>query len=239
MITLKTLRLWARLRLVSIAVAAVSLVATRAASGSPIVFANEADFIAALGAHDLETFESRTLGNYGTSATFGPLSFASVLGPNSFNPVASSEIIINDAPVLGSRNSTPGGERYLEAWSGKSSFHDTMVMSRTDGSMQAWGATFTDFDLGSAEFRVDGILVGLLGPFSVAANNGNLMFVGFIAPDGTAFNEVSLTIGDRRYGIDDVRSFVAKDDLEVVEPATLLLLGTGLAAVRYRRRRKN
>jgi hypothetical protein len=60
-----------------LAALAVLAAAPPAAQAALILFTDEATFVGAVGAHDLETFESVATGNYGTSAAFGPLTFSS------------------------------------------------------------------------------------------------------------------------------------------------------------------
>lgn len=200
-----------------LAALAVLAAAPPAAQAALILFTDEATFVGAVGAHDLETFESVATGNYGTSAAFGPLTFSSP---------PSSNILITATGSFGARNTTPGGRLFLEAVSSPA-FHDDMFMGRTDGPLVAWGANFTDLDFGVITFYVDG--VPLYSP--LPGPNSNVKFVGFIGTAGDTFNTVTLEVNDNTYGIDDVRTRV------VPEPSTIVLLALGLAAAGIRRRR--
>ncbi len=182
------------------------------------LYTDEASFVAAVGAHDLETFESTPLGSYGTSATFGVLTFDS-------SP--SSRLDIRTTGAYGAHNTTPGGARFLEA-AASGGFHDPMHMGRTDGMMRAWGANFTDLDYGTISFYVDGQLIHSPAPAPDAATT----FVGFIGP--MDFVEVRLDVNDNTYGIDDVRTAAA-----IPEPITMLAVSLAVGALgRYVGRRR-
>ena len=160
-----------------------------------MVYTSEAAFLADVGAHDIEDFEDETAGFLGQTVTVGDLTFSS----------PGSDIFINDfAHQHGAHNTTPGGSKYLFGDSGIPSFHDAMHMGHVGGLMRAWGAIFTDLEVGPIEFVIDGQLIHS----EPAAGGSDLeQFFGFIATDGDSFYDVvTLAIPDITYGIDDVRT---------------------------------
>jgi len=186
-----------------------------------VLYTDEAAFIAAVGAHDLETFEGVAPGNYGTSATFGVHTFGSP---------PSSIMVVTDTGQFGAHNTTPGGRLFIDCTSSPS-YHDPMDMSRVDAPMTAYGANFTDLDFGTINFLVDGVTLHSPSP----GGDANTMFVGFIAGPGESFTTVRLEVNDNTYGIDDVRSRAGAPGIP--EPGTLALLGLGLLGF-VRKRRK-
>ncbi|MBN1787472.1 MAG: hypothetical protein JW806_03670 [Sedimentisphaerales bacterium] len=182
------------------------------------LYFDEADFIAAVGTHDLETFESIPLGSYGTSAVLGDLTFASP--PDSYIGV-----VAIDPAGYGTHNTTPTGENYLYA-TANPGHHDTMSAGHIGGQLYAWGANFTDLDYGYVTIAVDYEMVyDLISP----GPDGGIMFIGFIAdndgPWGSSFNHIQIITDDNVYGIDDVRTRL------VPEPATVTLLCIGSLAL--------
>jgi hypothetical protein len=191
----------------------------RAALADILLFTNEADFIAHVGAHELETFETQTVGYLGQDVIVGNLTFSSI----------GSDIYINSGPhTHGANNTTPGGSKYLFGDSGQPSYHDDMIMGHVGGALTAWGAYFTDLEVGPVVFLVDGNVVVNEPPLP---GSGNVQFFGFVATGADSFNTVTLDIPDITYGIDDVRTVL------VPAPAAMPALLLGLLATRRRRRR--
>ena len=163
------------------------------------VYTDQAAFLAAVkGPVEAETFEGEVPGLVGEAATIGPLTFSS--------PGSSLSILSSPHPH-GAANTTPGGAHYLLADSGVVSYHDDLDCGRVGNEpMTAWGATFTDLEIGPIVFFVDGVKVvdQALG-FGQGVDVG---FFGFVAADGETFQTVRLDIPDITYGIDDVYSSV-------------------------------
>lgn len=190
------------------------------------VYTSEAAFIAAVAAHNLETFESETPAAFGTSAVISGVSYDS-------SPTSQLELRDSVGP-FGAGNTTPGGMNFLHADSEVGSFHDPLFITSTVGPMAAFGANFTDLDFGTIQFFVDGDLVHQPSP----AGDGATTFVGFIANGGFFFEEIELQVNDRTYGIDDVRT---AQFVTVPVPATgtwsllflvLMLAGAGFVMTR-------
>lgn len=168
--------------------------ASTVASAGVTVFTDEATFIGAVGNHALEDFESAATGSYGTATQIGELTFSS----------PPSGLFVNSATHShGAKNTTPSGARYLFADSTVPAFHDDLTMGVVTGDMVAWGAMFTDLEVGPITFFVDGAMVHTQG---VLGTNGAAQFFGFVADAGTKFQAVTLKIPDITYGIDDVRT---------------------------------
>jgi len=184
-----------RFNYVRIGIASAMLVAG-SAEASITVFTDESAFLAALGStpSDLETFEGESTGGLGTDATIGNLTFSSP---------PSNLAINNFTHSHGATNTTSGGSQYLFADSAVPAFHDDLVFGLVGGApMTAWGATFTDLEVGPVVFLVDGVK---LVDQAVTGVNGAVDFFGFVA-DGETFQSVTLDIPDITYGVDDVRT---------------------------------
>ena len=122
------------------------------ASAMPMFYTDRADFLSAAGAVNLETFESEPVG-------FQSQSYTTASGLV-FSTSGSTTNEVRNAPgTFGTSNTTPGGSRFLESDSTIPSFHDPVVFSHTGGTLNSWGAFFTDADFGSIEFLVDGLSV--------------------------------------------------------------------------------
>ncbi len=158
------------------------------------VFTDESTFVNAIGLHDVEDFEGVVPGTYGTSATIGELTFASPPSVLHVNTVPHSH---------GAKNTTVGGTTYLFADSGVAAFHDDLTMGIVNSEFAAWGANFTDLEVGPITFLIDGAIVHTA---NVPGSSGAVQFFGFVADPGTVFQTVTLRIPDITYGIDDVRT---------------------------------
>ncbi len=202
----------------------IALLSSGLANAGLMLFTDEVSFINAVGAHDLEDFEAVATGSYGTSATINDFYYDST---------PSSQIAIADTPhTFGARNTTSGGSNYLLA-TASASFHDDMNISLASGdSLMAWGANFTDLDFGNINFLVDGVNQYNPAP----APNSAATFVGFLATGGDVFSQVTLSVNDNTYGIDDVRSKLAA--VSVSEPNSIALLGLVLAGLGLSRKKK-
>lgn len=166
------------------------------ASSSITTFTSETAFLTAVGATSnvVETFEMETVGLIGTTATIGNLTFSCAPSLLSIN---------NTTHPHGATNTTAGGTQYLFADSGVPAFHDDLVCGLVGGApMTAWGATFTDLEVGPIVFFVDGVK-RIDTP--VTGINASVQFFGFVAV-GETFQTVTLDIPDFTYGIDGVRT---------------------------------
>lgn len=175
---------------------ASGILGAASARASITVYTDESAFLTALGStsNNLETFESESVGLIGTDAVIGNLTFSSPPSTLSIN---------NTTHPHGATNTTAGGSQYLFADSGLPAFHDDLTCGLVGGApMTAWGATFTDLELGPIVFLVDGVK---LVDAPVIGVNGSVQFFGFIS-HGETFNSVLLDIPDFSYGIDDVRT---------------------------------
>ena len=186
----------------------------------PTFYTNQADFLAAAGAVNLEDFESEATGDKAQTYTT-----ASGLV---FTTSGSTGNEVRDVSgVFGTHNTTVGGRRFLESDSHVPSFHDPVGFSHTGGTLSAWGAFFTDMDFGSIEFLADGVSVATPTPGA----DGGTLFFGFVGP--MDFIEIRAVTDDRTWGVDDVYWSVAS----VPEPATLALILLGLTGISFARKK--
>jgi len=158
------------------------------------LFTSEPAYITAVGNHDLQDFEAVPTGAYGTATTIGDLTFDSTPSKLSVNGFAHSH---------GAHNTTAGGSNYLFGDSAAGAFHDDLHMGVASGALSAWGATFTDLEVGPIVFKIDGVTVATL---PIPGGSGLAQFIGFIADPGETFDTITLVIPDITYGIDDIRT---------------------------------
>jgi len=120
--------------------------------------------------------------------------------------------------------------------------------TNTPASVSGFGSIFTDVDLNLTTIEFFNTSGNSLGVFSVPAANNGLSFLGVFFDAGERIGRVRITNGNVALGPNDAPNadVVAMDDFiysepaEVPEPATLLLLITGLsAAAATCKRRKN
>ncbi len=177
---------------------AAALLLSQTATGAIQVFTDESLFITAIGPHTHVDFESAVPGAYGTTAMIGGFTFSS----------PPSTLTVNTSPHShGAKNTTPAGTRYLFGDSGVPAFHDDLTVTAADGSMVAWGAMFTDLEVGPIVFRVNGVIVVNQ---AATGSSGQAQFFGFLATGSDSIASVTLSIPDITYGIDDVRAVTCR-----------------------------
>jgi hypothetical protein len=110
----------------------------------------------------------------------------------------------------------------------------------------AFGAVFTDVDLANTTsieyFNANG---GSLGKFFAPTANNGLSFLGVQFTDGELISKIQITTGNTILGPNDGGSvdvvvmddFIYSEPSAIPEPATWLLLGTGVAALWWGKRR--
>ena len=182
-----------------------------------------------------------------TGYDIGSVSLAG--SPNATAAAAAFDIAAGALPVIDFETGLPAGVTTTAGITNASNcFTTALHCYATSGTMVAtsngWTFTFaTPIDSFGAYFtgwQVLGQTIGYSGgggavtlPMGPADFSGGTRFFGFV-DIGASISSITYTALGDFVGIDDVRYGSAS----VPEPTTLLLLGTGLAVVAYRRRRK-
>lgn len=209
-------------------------------AATPNADAAQLNFLASLISPGIETFEGFAGGTPAPLAiNFANGITATLNGDGNVDSLADG--VTNGVGRYGVTGDPDGDERYWEAGGGTNAF--TVEFSAPVSAFGFYGIDIGDF-LGEVTVTTAG---GLNQVFNVGnvtgGDGGGVLFWGVIDPEATF---TSVTFGNTGSGND----FFAFDDFtlgspeQVIppdgsgpEPTTLLLLGTGLAAAAYRRRR--
>lgn len=209
---------------------ALALLGATAVHAADAGFTSEGAFIAAAGATSFESFEQLPTGERALSPITTPLFTISTVS----TPIGVLQTGVN-SPVDGYGSTATDGIHYVSAYLPNVS-QGTLTFTLAAPS-KAFGLYLTD--IGETDGQI--ILRTNTGAFSsdliVGSHppllpDGNVRFVGFT--QDVAFTQVTLTVTglDEAYGLDKVHVSA------VPEPASVLLMGLGLAGVLASRRKR-
>lgn len=195
----------------------------------------ENNFLSTLGVgnYATEDFEGFALGSTGITISFGGFGNATLSGDGSIKNI--------DDPLIGRWATSP-----TQYW-------DTSTVFTINFSLPTFAFGFHATDLGDGAIPgqlvltynyVDGSGSNVINVDNPPAVSGNGLYFGFYENDlSKGFNSISFVGATNLdyFGFDDMTVGLYHDPAPIPEPATMLLLGAGLASlagIRYRRKKQ-